>query len=423
MSRQIQKCTMLSGLLAASALAPVVLAKDAATVEELSRIIEQQQRQLEAQARTLETLQQQVQSLQQPQPAAAAVDTAVAKDAPGVVQSGGDRVKLSVSGQVNRGVLFTDDGKETEVFNVDNSNSSTRIRFIGELQANDDLTIGSNIEVQFESNASSRVNQDDQRNVGPNNFTERKLELYADSKRYGRLSLGQGDTASNSSSEVDLSGTGVIGYSSVSDMAGGILFRDADTGELTGTNIGSVFSNLDGLSRDDRIRYDTPSFGGVNLSTSFIADDRWDMALRFAGDFGSFKTAAAIAYADPNEDDFDSRISGSASLLHASGFNVTGAAGSDDYDDRDPDFWYIKLGYQTDSWASWGLTALAVDYYSGDEIALQGDESESYGAFVVQQLDDYGTELYFGLRNYSLDRRDENLDDVFAVLAGARAKF
>jgi len=42
--------------------------------------------------------------------------------------------------------------------------------------------------------------------AGPNNFTERKLEIYFDSKRLGRLWLGQGDTASNGTSEVDLSG-------------------------------------------------------------------------------------------------------------------------------------------------------------------------------------------------------------------------
>jgi len=40
--------------------------------------------------------------------------------------------------------------------------------------------------------------------AGPNNFTERKLEIYFDSKRLGRLWLGQGDTASNGTSEVDL---------------------------------------------------------------------------------------------------------------------------------------------------------------------------------------------------------------------------
>ena len=51
-----------------------------------------------------------------------------------VVTSGINGVKLSISGQVNRGVLFADNGDDSEVFHVDNDNSSTRIRFIGQGQ-------------------------------------------------------------------------------------------------------------------------------------------------------------------------------------------------------------------------------------------------------------------------------------------------
>ena len=64
----------------------------------------------------------------------------------------GDKVKLTVSGQVNRGILYADDGEQTDVFHVDNDNSSTRVRFVGEAKPHDNLTIGANIEVQFESN-------------------------------------------------------------------------------------------------------------------------------------------------------------------------------------------------------------------------------------------------------------------------------
>lgn len=229
-------------------------------------------------------------------------------------------------------LLYSDDGESEDLFHVDNSNSSTRLRAVGTGQVTDDLLLGAQIEVEFESNPSSEVNQEDQSNVGPNSFTERKLEVFAKSSRYGNLWLGQGDTASNGVSEVDLSGTSVVGYSNISDMAGGLLFRDSDTGQLTTTAIGDVFSNLDGLSRDDRLRYDTPTFAGFTGSASTIADDRWDVGLTYAGDFGAFKAGAAIAYADPNADDIGNRISGSFSVLHESGINVTFATGRDEPD-------------------------------------------------------------------------------------------
>ena len=114
---------------------------------------------------------------------------------------------------------------------------------------------------------------------------------------------------------------------------------------------------------------------------------------------------------------------GSFSIRHDSGLNFTAAAGRDDRNDnRDPEFWYLKLGYQNQL-NSWGRTAFAIDYYDGQDIDQTGDESKSYGAFAVQNLDDYGTEFYLGLRNHELERQGTDVDDVFAVLSGARVKF
>ncbi len=344
---------------------------------------------------------------------------------PREMQSGMDQVRLTLSGQVNRGVLVADDGDETDVFFVDNDNSSTRIRLLGDARFNDDISVGSVIEVQFESNSTADVSQNNQRNAGDNNFTERKLEIFADSATYGRLWLGQGDTASNGSSEVDLSGTGVIGYSGIADFAGGIQFQE--DGVLSGVTIGSTFSNLDGLSRDDRIRYDTPVLSGAKLSASAIADDRWDVALRYARElFGAHEFETAVAYAEV-DDDFD-QISASASLLLGDmlpGASVTVATGNRDFDEGgrdDAQFLYGKLGYLFSPFGI-GDTAVAVDYYYGEDIAADGDESTSIGLLAVQNVDRIGTEVYAGLRNYELDRGGADFDDVNGLLVGARVKF
>ena len=54
-----------------------------------------------------------------------------------------------------RGVLISDDGYRTEAYNVDNDNSSTRARFIGEGKVTDDLTISGALEWQLESNSTA----------------------------------------------------------------------------------------------------------------------------------------------------------------------------------------------------------------------------------------------------------------------------
>ena len=210
------------------------------------------------------------------------------------VTSGKKGVKLTVSGQVNRGVLFADNGDDSEFFYVDNDNSSTRVRFVGVGQLTDDISVGTQIEVQFESNSTAAISFNQDSPAGPNNFTERKLELYGDSKRLGRLWVGQGDTASNGTSEVDLSGTSVVAYSGIADMAGGLEFSTDSTGAI-GPQINAAFSNFDGLSRDDRLRYDTPRFGGFMASASVIDGGSWDVAGRFSGDVSGTKVAGAVA--------------------------------------------------------------------------------------------------------------------------------
>ncbi len=148
------------------------------------------------------------------------------------VSSGNDNVKLAISGQVNRAVLYADDGDRSKFFQVDNDNSSTRVRWVGEGRLNEDFSVGALVEVQFESNSTADIDIDQESGASTNNFTERHLTLYLDSKRLGRLWLGQGDTASNGTSEVDLSGTTVVGYAGTADLAGGLSFKNSGTRDL-----------------------------------------------------------------------------------------------------------------------------------------------------------------------------------------------
>ena len=128
---------------------------------------------------------------------------------------------FKVSGQVNRAVLWGDNGNDNDTKFVDNENSSTRFRFTGSNTFNEVWKVGFKWENQMESNSSVDANMDIGNNTdtGGITFTERHMDIYVEHSKFGKLSLGQGDTASNSTSEVDLSGTTVIAYSSISDRA------------------------------------------------------------------------------------------------------------------------------------------------------------------------------------------------------------
>ena len=398
---------------------------DEETLNKLKRVIEAQQEQIEAQQETLEDLKRQVDALSEaPTPPSTQVE---GKKPEAVIRSRNDKVSLKIYGQVNRAALYANDGDEDNWFFVDNDNSSTRIGLLGSTNAIGDFSLGTKFEVEFQSNPSNEVSQEDKNGVGDNNFKRRHFDIFVTSKRYGKMSLGYGDTASNGTAEVDLSGTDVVGYSSISDMAGGQFFFDNDTDDLSGTTIGDVYSNFDGLSRDDRLRYDTPDFYGFVASGSVISGDAADVALRYSAKFGDFKLAAAAAYSDPasNSDSVDNTIDGSISVLHGSGFNLTFAGGTRDYKvsgRNDGAFYYGKLGYQR-KFFSIGTTAMSVDYARNEDVEQDSDEADTVGFQFVQNIDRWATEYYFGYRYHSLDRDNTDFDDINAVMTGLRVKF
>ena len=418
-------------------------AVDEKTLERMEQLIKQQQAQIEAQAKALEKLQQQVDALSQKavEEAKAAAMAEVSKTPyPSTVLRGkgsSDKVSVSLYGQVDRAFLAADDGNSSDYYFVDNDNSSSRIGLLGEAKVNDDLTIGTRMEFEYQSNPSNLVNQNDKNpdDGDGTGFNERWMDAQLTSKRFGKLYLGKGSTASDGTSEMDLSGTSVVGYASIEDMAGGILFYNDATNALSTTPIRNVFNDFDGLSRRNRIRYDSPDFWGFQLSGSLLSDGG-DVALRYAAKWGEdWEFVAALAYADPQaiSDTIDNQYNGSASILHRSGWNLTVAGGYQDLDsglqnpdgtprDDDPTFYYAKLGYRA-KWFPVGETRFSVDYARNDDVAQDGDEAKSVGVQAVQDFPEWGTEYYIGYRWHQLDRQLADFNDINALMTGLRVKF
>jgi hypothetical protein len=400
---------------------------DSKTVERLERLIKEQQRQLES-------LQQQLNQLKQTATDAqsqAKEAKSVAQEAKATLQapvatavtSGQERVKLAISGQVNRAVNVADDGKNTTGYFVDNDASNSRVRFVGSARATDDLTIGSRIELAIAPNLSSDVSQDSE--DSGDFFDQRWTEVSLDSKRFGKLSLGKGDTASNNSAEIDLSRTDVVQYSSIASIAAGLEFRQEGGDTLTDVSVSDAFKNWDGLSRRNRVRYDTPTFYGFHLAGSLVSDQRYDASLWWGGQGFGFKAAGAVAFADPNEDDTENQYDGSFSLLHeTTGLNLTLSTGLKERDNQgDAKNYYAKAGWLT-RFFSFGQTAFGIDYTQSVNLPTGRDEGYSFGGAAVQQFEEFGTELYLQYRLYSLDRdRDPDVQDIKVVTVGARVKF
>lgn len=338
---------------------------------------------------------------------------------------------VSLYGQFSPAYQWVDDGEETSSELVDNAHSNTRVGLML-LQPLGEGTFSFNFETALGLRSSDGVTQGSlPKGVDWSRTSLRKVDFAYDSNEYGKFYLGQGSMASDGIADIDMSGTTMVNYNGISDTAGSFRFRDSG-GALSTVAIADIAPSLDG-GRRGRIRYDTPTFSGFTLSAAMgeeiLAsgndDEFYDVALRYAGEFGAIRVQSGLGYAHKDSDGGDTDDTfGSVAVLHESGFNGALALG---HRDGGGDYVYGKVGYQAD-WFSIGKTSLSVDLYDGSDFALSGGATSSdtqvWGIGASQMLDEHNVELYLGYRTYDFsDNSGASYQDIDSVLAGARWKF
>jgi hypothetical protein len=344
-------------------------------------------------------------------------------------------MKLVVNGHINRAVMFTDNGTESGFHHATSNFSRSRVRWIGTGKINNDLSIKTLIELGQQSSIATAQSLASNGDENPSTLDERFIDMQITSKSMGKLYLGQGASGSESTSETDLSGTGIISLSgNAALMGGGEIFQvnnatafAVGTGSLTVSN---AYTNLDGNSRRDRIRYDTPKFGGFQVTTSHGNEDVHDIALRYGGSFGGVKIKATLAYSSSESVDGREIVNGSASVLLPFGLTMTvGAADRDDDRfggaDATTEWRYAKVGYKFQG-SDLGQTRLFIDYNHNESTQVATDEANYWGLGIIQIVEPLGAELYAVYHNFEYKRGvagTEDPDDIDRFAIGARFKF
>lgn len=372
-----------------------------------------------------------------------------------------DTKKIMLSGAVNRAMLWLNNGENSNTAHVNNDNYNSRLNITGVANINDDMLVGGTFEIGFYQNTTleNDVHNAQSNDDSEKNFRDRIAELFLESKKFGKLSAGRGDMASAyTMEETDLSGTRVTASgANVWRLASGASFynkTDSNNGQYFvewDDNLGGVFSNVNGLERNDRIRYDSPKYYGFMLSTSHgyqSSGDLYDVALRFAGKFSGIKVAADTSYVrNHSVTDYHFRqVNGSVGVLFPvsmshkadTGINLYFGAAHKDWDfdgQKDGHFYAGKVGY-IDQFFTLGTTAFAVDYAWSKAMSLAADDGfvnidptftnkgTSWGVFVVQNVDVVATQVYLGYRNYEFKKQNSTLrfKDIDAVVLGACVK-
>lgn len=374
-------------------------------------------------------------------------------------RKGTRKVSLEISGWINKTILFWDDGIRKDAYiGIDNDAAQSRFQFSGRAMISPDVSAGFQYQFGGHGALTSRVDQSnsgDDRGygLGSNGLTStlRQANVWLESRRHGRVTIGLASQATDGIAEIDLSRTDVVAGSGVDTWIAG--FRPHENG-IYQTNRLMYFhflGNFDG-GRDQLIRYDSPTIAGFIISASLSGGSlypldsvingppppfgerkkEWDVALRYAGEWNGLRLAAGVGYhvgmvVDGSAAGIDSlpvdrlvynqKVTGSASLLHMpSGIFLSMAAGwmedLDSYLNRPGNqnmYIYAKSGLQT-SITPLGQTVFYGEYYRIDKDVnncIPGcwypgidTTSEMWGAGVVQHIDAAAMEIYAAYRFY-----------------------
>ncbi len=343
------------------------------------------------------------------------------------VVSPAKNMDVTLYGQVNKAILFADDGKKDDVFFVDNDISSTRFGIKAKATLNAEFSAGAQFEGEYQTNAYNDVNMDNQSHAG--SFKKRQTKVYLKSKSAGKVTLGHGSTAADSIAEIDLSGTKIAGNSHMKAQGSDFLFYNTTGDAYSAIAVGDVFDHLDG-GRKDGLRYDSPSIAGISLSGGVASENYNDLAIRYAGEFNGTKVKAGMAYSYLGSTSSTHNVlAGSASVMLPFGLDFTLAGGKKEFDDTtydDGSYLYGKVGYQMKAWAI-GSTSVSLDYGQYDD--MTGDPTEkldgtALGLQFIQKANQINTEFYAAYRLYEMnDATVNNYDDISLFWTGARVKF
>ncbi len=384
----------------------------------------------------------------------------------------GNNLNLNLSGQVNRAVLYHDDGNHSNFVHVDPSAvASTRFSVNATGKLSEGNTVGGTITADVRSNAAENIDVHNA-NDGTSSLNMRIAEGYFDSARWGKVTLGHGWTAaSRVTRHTDLSNTDAISSgTSVGQLAGGTQFVNKNlpsadpafgaTAANKATSTGGaaltivrLFNDLgNGSGREDRIQYDTPTYWGTKLATSHVykgRNDMWDVALMHASTVMGTKIAIQGSYihdlantgavtAAVNLPAKYTQWNGSIGALFPIGLSLQFATTYRNWKVKaapDGKIYYGKVGYQQNFFEA-GKTALALDYGHFENMFLNRGLNDvnirkdyvgkTYGAGLVQHIDRVATEIYLSARIYSLDGDSTDtarFKDITMVMSGVRVKF
>ena len=233
------------------------------------------------------------------------------------VRKGNKKVSVTLSGWVVKLGEWWDDGHETNFYVGDKHTTlSSHFQISGSAQISPGWSSGYTIAVETRGGSAIGDNNQFNDNVANGNVIDivgnisvLLSYMWIKSDTYGTINWGQLSQATDNVALLpDLSGTVIEANAVLFDGQGmfvrvkGAKNSNDLAGEFSWGGVVNCLTAGGGIGADcngypaNAFRYDTPTWAGFSVSTSYGEDDMWDVAVKYAADWNSVKFSAAAGY-------------------------------------------------------------------------------------------------------------------------------
>jgi predicted porin len=246
------------------------------------------------------------------------------------VRKGNKKVSVTLYGQINKDVMFWDDGAETNTYTVDNNYESSRFGLKGSAKISGDWTAGYRLEIEMTEATSQKLNQFDDNNANDplGAFNVRHDFVYVNNKKLGEVRLGLTATPIyNITKDTNVSDLEDTMHSDNRMMQGFYLrstgFNNAEglsgfgpdassankSQKLRWQDISHCYDSSNAFvcsTRKNGVAYWTPNWEGFSASVGYFTDSEWGAALRYKKEWGeAFEVGAGVGYSDIRDERFE----------------------------------------------------------------------------------------------------------------------
>jgi hypothetical protein len=223
-----------------------------------------------------------------------------------------------------------------------------------------------------------------------------------------------------------------------------------ENGNLQPQQVATVdrfFSSFDGASRQNRLRYDTPTFFGFKGSVSLLDKHNFDSSVRYKGKIGGTQLAGGIGFCHTRGGQSAgqgqcfgnggtiqgvSQLNGSVSFKTPIGVGATFSGGTAWRDitqaaastvANNP--WNINPSvFYTSKFSELGSTTFEYAFQYSEDISAPGDEGMAHALTALQRIDSIGGDYFVTFRYVQAETAtNDNIDDLWYVGGGFRQRF